>query len=73
MNHCQVSSYILLSKVLNNSKKGLINLKNKDHKYFMWCHFRLINRTDSHPERINKEDYKIAAKLNYLNIELFKY
>ena len=69
MNHCQVSSYILLPKVLSNLKKGLINLKNKDHKYLMWCHIRLINRTDSHTERINKEDNKIAAKLNYSNIE----
>ena len=36
-------SYIPLPKVLNNSMKGLINLKNKDHKWFMWCHVRLIN------------------------------
>ena len=32
------SSDIPLPKALNNSMKGLINLKNKDHKYFMWCH-----------------------------------
>ena len=36
-------SYILLPKVLNDSIKGLINLKNKDDKCFMWCHVRLIN------------------------------
>ena len=59
------SSYIPLPKALNNSMKGLINLKNKDHKYFMWCHVRLINPTNSHPERINKQDKKIAANLNY--------
>ena len=63
------SSYIPLPKELNNSKKGLINLKNKDHKCFMWCHIRLINPKDTHPERINKEDKKIAAKLNYSGIE----
>ena len=51
-------SYILLPKALNNSMKGLINLKNKDHKCFMWCHVRLINPTNSHPERINKQDKK---------------
>ena len=62
------SSYIPLPKVLNNSMKGLINLKNKDHKCFMWCHVRLINPTNSHPERINKQDTKIAANLNYLDI-----
>ena len=42
-------SYIPLPKVLNNSMKGLINLKNKDHKCLMWCHARLINPTNSHP------------------------
>ena len=48
--------------------KGLINIKNKDHKLFVWCHVRLINPTNSHPERINKQDKKIAANLNYSNI-----
>ena len=61
-------SYIPLPKVLNNSMKGLTNLKNKDHKCFMWCHVRLINPTNSHPERINKQDKKIAANLNYSDI-----
>ena len=60
--------YIPLPKVLNNPMKGLINLKNKDHKCFMWCHVRLINPTNSHPERINKPDKKIAANLNYSDI-----
>ena len=36
-------SYIPLPKVLNNSTKSLINLKNKDHKCFMWCYVRLID------------------------------
>ena len=35
-------SYILLPKVLNNSMKGLVNLKNKDHKCFMWRHVRVM-------------------------------
>ena len=61
-------SYISLPEKLNNSMKGLINLKNKDHKCFMWCHVRLINPTNSHPERINKQDKKIAANLNYSDI-----
>ena len=50
--------------------KGLINLKNKDQKCFMWCHVRLINPTNSHPERTNKQDKKIAANLNYSDIAL---
>ena len=44
------------------------DLKNNDHKCFMWCHVRLINPTNSHPERINKQDKKIAANLNYSDI-----
>ena len=35
-------SYIPLPKVLNNSMKGLVNLKNKDHKCFMWRHVRVM-------------------------------
>ena len=34
----------------------------------MWCHVRLINPTNSHPEQIKKQDKKIAANLNYSNI-----
>ena len=49
--------------------KGLINLKNKYHKCFRWCHVRLINPTSNHPERITKQDKKIAANLNYSDIE----
>ena len=47
-------SYIPLLKELNNSMKGLINLKNKDHKCFMWCHVRLIIPQDKNAERINE-------------------
>ena len=38
--------------------KGLINLKNNDHKCFMWCHVRLINPQNKNAERINKQDKK---------------
>ena len=50
------SSYIPLSNVLNNSMKGLINIKNKDDKCFLWCHIRFIHPQDRNAERINKED-----------------
>ena len=63
------STYIPLSQKLGSSVKGLINLKNKDHKCFAWCHVRLINPSNSHPERINKQDKTIAANLNYSDIE----
>ena len=36
------SSYIDLPVELN-PKKGLINIKNKDKKCFLWCHVRHIN------------------------------
>ena len=35
---------------------------------FLWCHVRLIDPTNSHPERINKQDKKVAANLNYSDI-----
>ena len=41
-------SYISLPKVLNNSNK------NNDHRYFMWCHVRLINYQNRNAEIINK-------------------
>ena len=57
-------SYIPLPKALNNSMKGLIYLRNKDHKCFMWCHVRLINSQNRKAERINKQNKKIAATKN---------
>ena len=45
--------------------KGLINLNNKDHECFMWCHVRLSNPENRNTERINKQEKKIAANLNY--------
>ena len=63
------SSYIQLPKVLNNSRKSLINIKMRDRKCFLWSHVRLIDPQDRYAERINKEDKKIASKLNYSNRE----
>ena len=48
--------------------KGLINLKNKDDECFKWCSVRLSNLPNSHPERINKQDKKIAANLYHSGI-----
>ena len=36
---------------LRSSSKGLINIKNKDKKCFLWCHVRRINLSKEHPER----------------------
>ena len=37
------SSFVELLSELKNSKKGLINIKNNDKKYFLWCHVRHLN------------------------------
>ena len=62
------SSYMDLPVELRGIK-GLINIKNKDHKCFLWCHVRHINLSNKHPERIKKTDKKIAEELNYDGIE----
>ena len=63
------SSYIPLHKKLNNPMKGLINIKNKDLKCFMWCPIRLINPTNNHPERMYKQDKKISSALDCSGID----
>ena len=32
--------------------EGLINIKNKDQKCFLWCHARHIDPSKEHPEKI---------------------
>ena len=51
-------SYISLPEKLKKSMKGLINLKNNDHKCFMWCHVRILNPQNRNAKRIKKEDKK---------------
>ena len=36
---------------------------------FLWCHVRHINLLNKHPERIRKNDKRIAEELNYDGIE----
>ena len=51
---------------LRSPKKGLINIKNKDQKCFLWCHHvRHINPVEIHPERITERDKKLAKELDY--------
>ena len=54
---------------LRSPRRGLIDIKNKDEKCFLWCHVRHINLLNKHPERILKNNKKIAEKLNYDGIE----
>ena len=63
------SSYIELPTELRNSKKGLINMKNKDEECFRWFHIRHLNPQIKYPERIKKEDKKMINELNYDGID----
>ena len=63
------SSYIKLPVELKSPKKGLINIKNNDQKCFLWCHARHVNLVKIHPERITREDKKLANDLNYDEIK----
>ena len=63
------SSYIDLPDELKNSKKGLINIKNKDDDCFRWCHVRHLNPQEKDPQRIKKADKKYIEKLDYTGIE----
>ena len=63
------SSYISLPKKLQNSAKGLINLKNEDNECFRWCHIRHLNPQDKDPQRIKKTDKQYIEKLDYTDIE----
>ena len=63
------NSYIDLPIELRSPKKGLINIKNKDQKCFLWCHVRHINPSKEHPGINKKVDKKLANKLNYDGIE----
>ena len=47
------SSYVKLPVELRSPEKGLINIKNKDQKCFLWCHVRHIN-----PHRTFTKNYK---------------
>ena len=63
------SSSVKLPVELRSPRKGLINIKNKDQKCFLWCHVRHINPLKEHPERILKIDKKIAEKRDYDGID----
>ena len=54
---------------LRSARKELINLKNNDQKYFLYCHVRHINPVKIHPERIKKEDKNLVKDLDYDGVE----
>ena len=63
------SSYLELPAKLRNSKKGLINIKNKDDECFRWCQIRHLKQQKKDPQRIKKEDKRLIGELNYEGIE----
>ena len=65
----QGSSYIELPIELQNSAKGLINIKNKDDECFRWCHIRHLNPQKKDPQRIKKDDKQFIEGLDYTIIE----
>ena len=63
------SSYMDLPVELKSPKKGLINIKNKDQKCFLWYHVRHINPVKIHPERITQNNKGFANYLDYDGVE----
>ena len=57
------SGWIVESIESQNINKGLINIKNKDQKCFLWCHVSHINPSKEHLERIKKTDKKLLKNL----------
>ena len=57
------SSYMNLPVELRSPRKGLINIKSKDQKCFLWCHVRHINPSKEHSESITKEDKNLLSIL----------
>ena len=48
-------SYIDLPKNVKHNNKGLLNIKNKDDKCFMWCHIaHLFPTASDHKNRLSK-------------------
>ena len=69
INIANYNPYIKLPQELQNSAKGLINLKNNDYECFRWCHIRHLNPQDKDPQRIKKNDKQYINKLDYSTIE----
>ena len=49
--------------------KGLMNIKNFDNKFFLWCHVRRLNCEGKKLWTITNKDREIAESLNYDGIK----
>ena len=57
------SFYMDLPVELRSPRKGLINIKNKDQKCFLWCHVRHINLQKNIRKKFKKLTKKLLKKL----------
>ena len=72
-----VSSYMDLPVELRSPRKGLINIENKNQKYFLWClldvlilrRIKNVRRFKNVQKEFKKLTIKIAQKLDYDGIE----
>ena len=55
------SSYIKLPTELDHPRIGLISIRNKDQKCFLWCHVWHINPKKDHPGKIKKDGERLAS------------
>ena len=63
------STDIKLPRRLRTSMIGLINIKNNDNKFFLWCHIRHFNSLKIHPEKLTKTDKSMINNLHCEGIE----
>ena len=54
---------------MKNPRKGLINIKSKDQRCFLWLHLSHINLSKEQPERVTKTEKKITENLDYDGID----
>ena len=52
---CLLADFYTLAKELQNSAKGLVNLKNKDNECFRWCLIRHLNPQEKDPQKIESD------------------
>ena len=62
------SSYMDIHVELKSPRKGLINIKNKDQKCFLWCHVRHINLSKEHKKKLEKLTNKLLN--NFIMMKL---
>ena len=63
------SSWLPSPPELQNSAKGVINIKNDDNECLRWAHIRHLNPQAKNPQRIKKSDRKMIDQLDYSGIQ----